>query len=182
MSLADRWHGRLRRALTRAAARQNSGADQEHRRFSRQAKAARFGKASVACMRLFFEDEGFDGQLRRSVGKADSGMANAGESLTIATQITPGDRDSWYRSGELSGYLFAPPGPAVPPPTILHVGGYDDTAEELYASAAPVLERGYAFAAVDGPGQGAMLYEQRVQMRPDWEHVVPGLWLDANKP
>jgi pimeloyl-ACP methyl ester carboxylesterase len=27
-------------------------------------------------------------------------------------------------------------------------------------------------------GQGAMLYEQRVSMRPDWEHVVPGL-LDA---
>ena len=78
-------------------------------------------------------------------------------------------------SGELSGYLFAPPGPAVPRQTILHVGGYDSTAEELYASAAPALERGYAFAAVDGPGQGAMLYEQRVRMRPDWEHVVPGL-------
>ena len=48
-------------------------------------------------MRLFFEDEGFDGQLQRSVGKADSGMANVGECLTIAAQITPGDRDSWYR-------------------------------------------------------------------------------------
>lgn len=77
-------------------------------------------------MRLFFEDEGFDGQLQRSVGKADSGMANVGECLTIATQITP-------------------------------------------------LERGHAFAAIDGPGQGAMLYEQRVPMRPDWEHVVPEL-------
>ena len=32
--------------------------------------------ASVACMKLFFEDEGFDGQLQRSVGKADPGMAN----------------------------------------------------------------------------------------------------------
>jgi hypothetical protein len=49
-------------------------------------------------MRLFFEDEGFDGQLQRSVGKADSGMANVGECLTIAAQITPGDRDSWYRA------------------------------------------------------------------------------------
>jgi len=203
-------------------------------------------------MRLFFEDEGFDGQLQRSVGKADSGMANVGECLTIAAQITPGDRDSWYRawaafgsrlvkqadaardaghrvsarggylraaeyfrqafffhrddldgaelraaypasvqafraalplldhpaailSGELSGYLFAPAGPAAPRPTILHVGGYDNTAEELCASAAPALERGYAFAAIDGPGQGAMLYEQRIPMRPDWEHVVPGM-------
>jgi hypothetical protein len=49
-------------------------------------------------MRLFFEDQGFDGQLQRSVGKADSGMANVGECLTIAAQITQGDRDSWYRA------------------------------------------------------------------------------------
>ena len=39
----------------------------------------------------------------------------------------------------------------------------------------PALERGYAFAAVDGPGQGRMLYEERVPMRPDWESVVPGM-------
>ena len=179
-------------------------------------------------------------------------LANVGECLTIAAQITPGDRDSWYRawtafgsqlveqadaardaghrvsargaylraaeyfrqafffhrddldgaelraaypasvqafraglplldhpavtlSGELSGYLFAPAGPRVPRPTILHIGGYDGTAEELYASVAPALERGHAFAAIDGPGQGAMLYEQRVPMRPDWEHVAPGM-------
>jgi alpha-beta hydrolase superfamily lysophospholipase len=56
---------------------------------------------------------------------------------------------------------------------ILHIGGYDGTAEELYASAGPALERGYAFAAVDGPGQGSVLYDQRVPMRPDWEHVLP---------
>ncbi len=73
------------------------------------------------------------------------------------------------------GYLFTPAGPAVPRPTILHIGGYDATAEELYASAGPALERGYAFAAVDGPGQGSALYDQRVPMRPDWEHVVPGM-------
>ena len=38
-------------------------------------------------MRLFFEDEGFDGKLQRSVGKADSGMANVGECLTIAAPL-----------------------------------------------------------------------------------------------
>jgi hypothetical protein len=203
-------------------------------------------------VRLFFEDEGFDGQLQRSIAKADAGMASVGECLAIAAQITPGDRDSWYRawsafgsqltkqaeaalsaghavsargaylraaeyfrqafffhrddldgpelraaypagvqafraalpllghpatvlSGTGSGYLFAPAGPARPRPTILHIGGYDGTAEELYASAGPALERGYAFAAIDGPGQGSVLYDQRVRMRPDWEHVVPGM-------
>ena len=200
-------------------------------------------------MKLFFDDEAFDGQLQRSVAKTDAGMATVGECLAIAAQITPGDRASWYQAwsafaarlveqadqaaraghrvsardeylraseyfrqafffhrdsldavelttgyaasvhafssalplfdhpgevltGDTSGYLFTPTTSGPPYPTILHLGGYDGTAEELYASAAPALARGYAFAAVDGPGQGAMLYERRVPMRPDWEHVV----------
>lgn len=201
-------------------------------------------------MKLYFDDISFDGQLQRSVGKADSGMANVGECLAIAEQITPGDRDSWYRvwsgfasrlvsqadeaakaghrvsargaylraaeyfrqafffhredldgielqtayassvrafrsaldhfehpgrvlSGSVSGYLFTPGHADGRCPAILHIGGYDGTAEELYASAYPALERGYVFAALDGPGQGATLYDQRVPMRPDWENVVP---------
>ena len=202
-------------------------------------------------MKLFFDDVDFDGQLQRTVGKADSGMANVGECLEIAGQIAPGDRDSWYRAwsgfayqlveqgqaaiksgypvsarsallraaeyyrqaffyhrdnldgtelrtayaasvqafqsalalldspgevltGDLSGYLFTSGGDQRRP-TLLHIGGYDGTAEELYASVYPALERGYAFAAIDGPGQGAMLYDQRIPMRPDWEAVVPGM-------
>jgi alpha-beta hydrolase superfamily lysophospholipase len=50
------------------------------------------------------------------------------------------------------------------------------TAEELWASVPAALERGYAFAAVDGPGQGATLYDRRVVLRPDWENVVPGMF------
>jgi len=203
-------------------------------------------------MKLFFDDQNFDGQLQRSIGKADAGMANVGECLTIAGQITGGDRDSWYRAwstfglklveqadialaaghrvsarstylraaeylrqafffhrenldgkelrlaygasvaafrkalpllsnpakvltGELSGYLFTPSGASGPLPTLMHIGGYDGTAEELYASVYPALERGYAFAAIDGPGQGSVLYDQRIPMRPDWENVVPGM-------
>jgi len=206
--------------------------------------------ASLQIMKLFFDDAGFDGQLQRSVGKADSGMANVGECLAIAAQIAPGDRDSWYQawtafgsrlkeqadaalqaghkvsargaylraaeyfrqafffhrddldciqlrkaypasvqafraalplldhparvlSGQWPGYLFTPAGPRVSRPAILHIGGYDGTAEELYASAGHALQRGYAFAAIDGPGQGSGLYDQRIPMRPDWEHVVP---------
>lgn len=206
-------------------------------------------------MKLRFDDTDFDGQLQRSVGKTDSGMANVGECLAIADQVIPGDRDSWYEAwsgfagrlvtqadaalaaghrvsardgylraseyfrqaffyhredldgpelrtayaasvgafhaalplldhpgevlrGGATGYLLTPAG--APPsagrwPTILHIGGYDGTAEELYASAGPALARGYAFAAIDGPGQGAVLYDQRIPMRPDWEHVIPGI-------
>lgn len=202
-------------------------------------------------MKLFFDDVGFDGQLQRTVGKCDAGMANVGECLFIASQITPGDRDSWYREwsgfagrladqgdaaraaghrvsardcylraceyfrqaffwhrddldgvelttayaasvaafhkalplldhratileGDTPGYLFEPEGDG-PFPTILHVGGYDGTAEEICSTAPYALDRGWAYVALDGPGTGIPLYERRVPMRPDWEHVVPGM-------
>ncbi len=47
-------------------------------------------------MKLYFDEEGFDGQLQRTVSKCDAGMANVGECLYIASRITAGDRDSWY--------------------------------------------------------------------------------------
>ena len=202
-------------------------------------------------MKLYFDDEGFDGQLQRSVGKADSGMANVGECLFVASQIAEGNRDSWYQAwsgfaaglvdqgdealaaghrvsarggylraaeyfrqsffwhrddldsnevttgyaasvaafqaavplldhpaevvdGENPGYAFAPPG-AGPFPTVLHIGGYDGTAEELYGAVPEALSRGWAFVGLDGPGTGAPLYDRRVVMRPDWEHVVPAM-------
>ena len=202
-------------------------------------------------MKLYFDDDNFDGQLQRTVGKSDAGMANVGECLYIASQIKAGDRDSWYAEwsafadrlvaqaeeaergghvtsaaslrlraaeyyrqaffwhrddldgkelktayrasvdafrralpglprpgrvveGDTPGYFFAPPGPG-PFPTILHIGGYDNTAEELYASVYPALDRGWAFAGLDGPGQGSVLYDRRVPQRPDWENVVPGM-------
>ena len=202
-------------------------------------------------MKLHFDDEGFDDQLQRTVGKCDAGMANVGECLYIASRIAAGDRDSWYAEwstfadslatqaraaeraghamsaaslrvrateyyrqaffwhrddldgkelttayrasvnafrsalpdlprpgrvveGDTPGYLFAPTGTGSFP-TILHIGGYDSTAEELYASAYHALDRGWAFVGLDGPGQGSVLYDRRVPQRPDWEHVVPGM-------
>ena len=76
--------------------------------------------------------------------------------------------------GDTPGYLFVPSGDG-PFPTILHIGGYDGTAEENFASAGAALDRGWAFVSLDGPGTGIPLYERREPMRPDWEHVVPGM-------
>jgi Alpha/beta hydrolase family len=86
------------------------------------------------------------------------------------------DEEVHILSGDISGYLFAAEGVRGPCATILHIGGYDGTAEELYASAYHALKRGYAFAAIDGPGQGAMLYDHHVPMRPDWENVLPDMF------
>ena len=42
----------------------------------------------------------------------------------------------------------------------------------LFASAVAASRRGYHSLLFDGPGQGAMLYESTIPLRPDWEAVV----------
>jgi hypothetical protein len=84
------------------------------------------------------------------------------------------ERPGTLVEGDTSGYFFAPAG-GGPFPTILHIGGYDGTAEETYPAVYPALDRGWAFAGLDGPGTGAVLYDRRQPMRPDWESVVPGM-------
>ncbi|HXX29100.1 MAG TPA: alpha/beta fold hydrolase [Myxococcaceae bacterium] len=58
-------------------------------------------------------------------------------------------------------------------PLILFTNGYDGTITDMYfASAVAASRRGYHSLLFDGPGQGAMLYEQGVPLRPDWEVVI----------
>jgi len=56
--------------------------------------------------------------------------------------------------GDTPGYLFTPPG-AGPFPTILHIGGYDTPAEELYASVYPALDRARAAFSTTGACRSA---------------------------
>jgi pimeloyl-ACP methyl ester carboxylesterase len=58
-------------------------------------------------------------------------------------------------------------------PTVLFAGGFDGTAEELYKhGVTAALETGWNAVAWDGPGQGGMLVEHGVAMRPDFEAVL----------
>jgi alpha-beta hydrolase superfamily lysophospholipase len=58
-------------------------------------------------------------------------------------------------------------------PLVIFNGGYDSTVVDSYfASAVAASRRGYHSLVFDGPGQGAMLVEQGVPLRPDWEAVV----------
>ncbi len=78
-----------------------------------------------------------------------------------------------YEDRTLPGYLFHPLGATSPRPTLVLTGGYDGTAEELYfTNGAAALARGYNVLAFDGPGQGAMIIDQAVPFRPDWENVI----------
>ena len=76
----------------------------------------------------------------------------------------------------LPSYYFRAGREAEPRATVILIGGYDGTAEELYFfNGAAALARGYNVLAVDGPGQGAALLQHGLKMRPDWENVVPSL-------
>jgi pimeloyl-ACP methyl ester carboxylesterase len=78
-----------------------------------------------------------------------------------------------YEGTFLPGYFYQPNVSHQPRPTLIVHGGYDSTGEELYFMiAAAAIQRGYACLTFEGPGQGALIREQHVPFRPDWEQVV----------
>ncbi len=78
-----------------------------------------------------------------------------------------------FEGTTLPGYFFRAVDEDLPRATVVLVGGYDGTAEELYfANGAAALARGYNVLAFDGPGQGGALIQRGLKMRPDWGSVV----------
>jgi pimeloyl-ACP methyl ester carboxylesterase len=78
-----------------------------------------------------------------------------------------------YEGTFLPGYCYQSDASPEPRPTLIVHGGYDSIAEELYFMvAAAAIQRGYTCLTFDGPGQGALIREQRLPFRPDWERVV----------
>jgi pimeloyl-ACP methyl ester carboxylesterase len=78
-----------------------------------------------------------------------------------------------YEDGELPGYLFLADEKGKPRPTVVYTNGFVSTRDEGYfIIGAAALRRGYNFLAYDGPGQGSMIREKGVPMRPDWENVL----------
>jgi pimeloyl-ACP methyl ester carboxylesterase len=78
-----------------------------------------------------------------------------------------------YEETTLPAYLFLGDDSGAARPTIIYNSGYDSTREESYfAIGAAALRRGYNVLAFDGPGQGAVLRDQEIVMRPDWEAVI----------
>ncbi len=76
-----------------------------------------------------------------------------------------------FPAGPLPGYLVRPPGAPVPRPTLVGVGGFDSSAEELYFHLGVAgAERGWNVFVFDGPGQpGAMRRTPSLVFRPDYE-------------
>lgn len=78
-----------------------------------------------------------------------------------------------FGSGRLTGYLMRPAGPVVPRPTMIIPAGYDSTAESGYVETGwMALARGMNAFTLEGPGQGGVLYRDRIPMRPDYEAAL----------
>jgi hypothetical protein len=85
-------------------------------------------------------------------------------------------------AARMTSYLMRPEGPVVPRPTIILPAGYDSTAENGFcATGFMALAHRMNVLAWEGPGQGGVLYEDKVAMRPDFEVVLPPVidWLIA---
>ncbi len=82
----------------------------------------------------------------------------------------------------IHGWLFRPDADmSRRRPTIVMPCGYDSTAESGWGFAQGALARGYNVLSVEGPGQGATLFIDRVYFRPDFEVVLSQIldWLVA---
>lgn len=77
-----------------------------------------------------------------------------------------------YENHSLPGYFFRVDDSGAPRPTVLALGGFDSTGEELYFFTAAALRRGYHCLTFEGPGQGEPLRVQQIPSRPDYEVPV----------
>ena len=213
---------------------------------------------------LYYDNEEYDAQLKRTMAAAYAGAADLGEVLVVASRASAGDPDDWYKkwsdaalraealakaagghrestigawlrameywrqafffirgdlddhrlqtawhahraafrsalklmpyrstigeiplgAGKMACYHLRQPGPDGPRPTIILIPGYDSTAESAFSETAwMALARGMNVFQFEGPGQGGMLYDQRIPMRPDFEAaLVPAIdWLIAQE-
>lgn len=74
----------------------------------------------------------------------------------------------------LPGYFAPAPGSKGPNRTLIIMGGFDSSAEELYfGQGVEALKRGWHVFCFDGPGQtGMMRLRPRLPFRPDYEAVL----------
>jgi pimeloyl-ACP methyl ester carboxylesterase len=78
-----------------------------------------------------------------------------------------------YEGTTLPGYFYKVDNSGIPRPTLLFIGGFDSSLEELfYFGGAAAVRHGYNCLTLDGPGQGAPMREQKIPFRYDYEAVV----------
>jgi hypothetical protein len=96
--------------------------------------------------------------------------------------LTGGERVAVpYEGTTMPGVFYRAPGaaPGEPRPLVVLNNGSDGATSQMWVQGgAAASARGYHWMTFDGPGQQALLFEQRIPFRPDWEAVLTPV-LDA---
>ena len=109
-----------------------------------------------------------DARLRSANAAQTDAFRKGAELLAVPPEVVAIP----FEGTTLPGYHFRSAG-AGPRPTVILLGGYDGTAEELYFfNGVAALACGYDVLAFDGPGQGSALIQQGLVLRPDYGTVV----------
>ena len=79
-----------------------------------------------------------------------------------------------FEGATLPGYLVRAIGhEGERRPLLICTNGYDASVTDMFfATGVAAAQRGYHCLLFDGPGQGAVLIEQGIRLRPDWETVL----------
>ena len=95
------------------------------------------------------------------------------ESFIDAAQIPVEALTVEVEGARLPAWLFKPDRSDKKRPTVILTNGSDGQAVDLWSwGAAAALERGWNALIYNGPGQGGVLYEQKVPFTAQWEKVV----------
>ncbi len=120
----------------------------------------------------YYTEEGFEGGSHRTGERSHDCFSRAAALLDPPVEVI----EAPFEGGTLPGYLVRPRSAAGTGidgryPTLVGVGGFDSSAEELYFHlGAPGAERGWNVFVFDGPGQpGCMRRNPAMTFRPDYE-------------
>ncbi|AXE24726.1 alpha/beta hydrolase [Streptomyces globosus] len=148
-------------------------ADDQTKRFRALRAAQYYGQA------LFFvlgsDAPGSEEQLYRSGRKAWDAFCDLCEPAPVKAQVP-------YGTTPLPVWFFRPDTSGARRPTVILTNGSDGQNVDMWTYGVPAaLERGWNALVYDGPGQGRLLFVDRIVFTPTWEKVVTPLvdWLTA---
>ncbi|MEU3064959.1 alpha/beta hydrolase family protein [Streptomyces subrutilus] len=148
-------------------------ADDQSKRFRALRAAQYYGQA------LFFvlgsDDPGSEERLYRAGRGAWDTFCDLCEPAAVKATVP-------YGATPLPVWFFRPDESGTPRPTVILTNGSDGQNVDMWTYGVPAaLERGWNALVYDGPGQGQLLFVDRVVFTPTWEKVVTPLvdWLAA---
>jgi hypothetical protein len=170
----DGWHAAWSAAAERAEARAQAAGDHRESATGAWLRAMEYWRQSLFYIRGDLDDPRLQAGWKRHRATFRAALALMPFASTIAA--IP------FGGAAMTGYLLRQPGSSAGRPTVILFPGFDSTAESAYSETAwMALARGMNVFMFEGPGQGGMLYVDRIPMRPDFEAVLtPAVdWLVA---